>query len=155
MRTNLKQTITKVVTSFTLPATLLVALCATPIEAAPRKPVKAQANVGLRADGRIVAVNGVRVSSEAALRNRIKMSGGNAKITVARNGRLQTFSAPAPQANQRAASRTSGGFGIINPALMVMTSQGVMHRDAAARLGLPGTPISGTPEWPHEHPRSR
>ena len=34
----------------------------------------------------------------------------------------------------------------MNPNLMVMTSQGVMHKEAADRLGLAGTPIHGTPD---------
>src|SRR5205085_2082532 len=38
-----------------------------------------------------------------------------------------------------------GKGGWMNPALMVQTSQGVMHRDAAARLGLEGTPLPTSP----------
>jgi hypothetical protein len=42
--------------------------------------------------------------------------------------------------------------GIMNPDLMVMTELGVMHRDAAARLGLEGSPISGAPPLPNTWP---
>jgi len=40
--------------------------------------------------------------------------------------------------------------GWMNPSQMVQTSQGVMHRDAAARLGLPGTPIPSG-DWRRRH----
>lgn len=97
-------------------------------------------HMGLRAGDQIIAVNGRRVSTEAAFMNRLMMTRSStqaASIAVSRNGRLQILNVP-----------SSLGSGFMNPDLMVMTSQGVMHRDAAARLGLAGTPITGSPEGP-------
>jgi hypothetical protein len=113
------------------------------------------ANLGVRFGDQIVAVNGRRVAAEAAFLNRLTMAkrgSASVTLTIARNGRLRTLNVPAISAAPRS-TRSGGGFGggFMNPDLMVMTSQGVMHRDAAERLGLPGTPITGTPEWP-EHP---
>ena len=113
------------------------------------------ANLGVRFGDQIVAVNGRRVAAEAAFLNRLTMAkrgSASVTLTIARNGRLQTVNVPAITAAPRS-TRSAGGFGggFMNPDLMVMTSQGVMHRDAAERLGLPGTPITGTPEWP-QHP---
>jgi S1-C subfamily serine protease len=90
--------------------------------------------LGLRVGDRIVAVNGRRVSSEAAFMNRLATAprGKQApSIVIVRNNKTQTLS-------------TSGGW--MSPSQMVLTSQGAMHKDAAARLGLPGTPIEGTEE---------
>jgi predicted metalloprotease with PDZ domain len=109
--------------------------------AAPTGPL------GLLAGDQIVAVNGRRVSTEAAFMNRLTGTRNGTQatsITVARNGRLQVMNAPPPPAGGRmspslAGSPSSGGF--LNPNQMVRTSQGVMHRDAAARLGLPSTPF--------------
>jgi len=94
--------------------------------------------LGLQVGDRIVAVNGRRVSTEAAFVNRLKIASGNQSptIIVARNNQLQTLSVRARQ--------STGGW--MNPDLMVLTSQGVMHVEAAERLGLPGTPIHGTEE---------
>jgi hypothetical protein len=110
------------------------------------------ANLGVRFGDQIVAVNGRRVAAEAAFLNRLTMAkrgSPSVTITVVRNGRLQNLKVPvmipAPRSNRM--SR-----GIMDPSQMVKTSQGVMHRDAAERLGLPGTPITGTPEWP-DHPQ--
>jgi len=85
------------------------------------------AALGLRAGDEIVAVEGRRVATEAAFMNRLAAAnnGGAPTVAFVRGGRLQVVS-PA---------------GWMNPSQMVQTSQGVMHRDAAARLGLPGTPI--------------
>lgn len=93
--------------------------------------------LGLRVGDRIVAVNGRRVSTEVAFMNRLATAprGKQApSIVVVRNNRLQTLS-------------TSTGW--LNPDLVVLTSQGAMHKDAAERLGLPGTPIEGTEERSH------
>jgi ribosomal protein S8 len=62
------------------------------------------------------------------------------------SGGVSTTTTSRTTASTSAVVARSAGYGIMNPALMVMTSQGIMHRDAAARLGLPGTPISGAPE---------
>lgn len=110
-------------------------------------------NLGLRAGDQIIAVNGRRVATEAAFMNRLTLSKSGARgvtISVVRNSRIQILTVPAG-GGTFTGTTTAGGF--MNPALMVMTSQGVMHRDTAARLGLPGTPITGTPEWP-EHPQT-
>jgi hypothetical protein len=82
----------------------------------------------------ITSVNGRRVDTEAAFMAQLMKSNGSATLTVLRGGRVQTLGV-------RPVAR-----GIINPADIVMTSQGAMHKDAARRLGLSGTPISGTPE---------
>jgi len=112
------------------------------------------ANLGVRFGDQIVAVNGRRVAAEAAFLNRLAMAkrgSASVTLTIARNGRLQNLNVPVTTAP--VSTRSAGGFGggFMNPDLMVMTSQGVMHRDAAERLGLPGTPITGSQEWP-EHP---
>ncbi len=103
-------------------------------------------DVGLRSGDQIVAVNSRRVSTEAALMNRLSSSGRQGtSITIARNGSLYFLNAP-PFVNPAPAPSGEGAF--VNLSFMVMTSQGAMHRDAAARLGLSGTPISGSPEGP-------
>jgi membrane-associated protease RseP (regulator of RpoE activity) len=110
---------------------------------------------GLRVGDRITAVNGQRVATEAAFLNRLAMSGGAATIVVIRNGTVQTLGTPPARATSTtttaAAARVPAprGFaasGLINPSQMVITSQGVMHKDLAARLGLPGIPFTGSPE---------
>jgi len=171
MRAKLINTITNVTASVAVP--LLLALSVATAQAAPRQFQSSSAaqlglslgtsqgglfvrsagmtNLGLRVGDQIVAVNGRRVSTEAAFMNRLTASktGQGATISVVRNGRIQILTVPAMGGGQGTFSRTaSAGGGFMNPAFMVMTSQGVMHRDVAARLGLPGTPITGTPEWP-------
>jgi ribosomal protein S8 len=98
----------------------------------------------LRTGDVIVAVNGHWVASEAAFVNLLtqaKGSGHGVNITLVRNGTSQVVSAVPPS---RSLPNRSG---FLNPDLIVMTSQGAMHRDAAARRGLPvTTPITGTPE---------
>lgn len=88
----------------------------------------------LRVADEITAVNGRRVETEAAFTVGMARSNGAATIMVRRNGRVQAIKVGA------------GSNGKLNPSFMVMTSQGVMHRDAAIRLGLVGTPIHGTQE---------
>jgi len=97
--------------------------------------------LGLQVGDRIVAVNGRRVSTEAAFVNRLGIANGNQgpSIVIARNNQLQTLNVRARQ--------NSGGW--LNPDRMVITSQGAMHVEAAERLGLPGTPFPGTEERSH------
>lgn len=152
--------IRSLIANVTIPVALLLVLIATSAQADPHGAKAKNASnlrtfhgrlivvgvtpsyghIGLRAGDQIVAVNGRRVSTEAAFMNRLTMprSGTQAtSIMVARNGTVQLLNVP-----------TLLGGGIINPNLMVMTSQGVMHKDTAARLGLVGTPITGSPEGP-------
>jgi hypothetical protein len=49
--------------------------------------------------------------------------------------------APRPERPTAAVKRPSRAPAWLNQSQMVITSQGVMHRSAAARLGLPGTPL--------------
>jgi len=146
--------IRNLIANVAIPLALLLAMIATTVQAAPRgqKPASAsslglslitvhdrlmvvkvtapQGPNGLRAGDQIVAVNRRRVATEAAFMNRLTMTNSATpatSISVARNGKVQIMTAP--------------GAGWMNPALMVYTSQGVMHRDAAARLGLAGTPF--------------
>lgn len=152
--------IRSLVAKVTIPVALLLVLIATSAQADPHGQKAKNApnlrpfhgrlmvvgvtpsygHLGLRAADQIAAVNGRRVSTEAAFLNRLTMTKNGtqaASIAVVRNGRFQILNVPIP---------LGGGF--MNPNLMVMTSQGVMHRDAAARLGLIGTPITGSPEGP-------
>ena len=105
------------------------------------------AQLGVRAGDQIVAVNGQRVSAEAAFLNRLAMArrgSSTVTLTVARNGGLFQMNVPALVTIARAdstATASARGAGWMNPDLMVRTSQGVMHRDAAARLGLPSEPF--------------
>ncbi len=96
---------------------------------------------GLRFADHITAINGRRVETEAAFLNHLALSRGSV-ITVVRNGRVQTLNA----SPTTSITTTRPGGGIINPSDFVRTSRGVMHKDAARRLGLSGTPIDGTPE---------
>lgn len=107
------------------------------------------ANLGLRIGDQVTAVGGRRVSTPVAFWNRISSS-PSTTVMVLRNGRSKSLAVgqPAPAASGLAAHRTlpavqatSGQNGWANLSLLVMTSQGVMHRDAAARLGLAGTPL--------------
>jgi hypothetical protein len=103
---------------------------------------------GVRAGDQIVAVNGRKVSSEAAFMNRLSAK-STPSLVIARNNRLHNLNVSAPQIAARVGASPAGrgrGGGFMNPDLMVMTSQGVMHKEAAERLGLPGTPIEGSPE---------
>jgi predicted metalloprotease with PDZ domain len=142
------------VANVAIPLALLLEMIATTVQAAPRGQQSARASSlgltlitvherlmvvkvtalqgpnGLRAGDQIVAVNRRRVATQAAFMNRLTMTNGGTpttSISVARNGKVQIMNVP--------------GAGWINPALMVRTSQGVMHKDAAARLGLAGTPF--------------
>jgi len=105
----------------------------------------------LRVADLITAVNGRRVQTPAALLNRLAATGNSGTLTIVRNGQREIVSAgtPAdPKVNSGSPARrpVAPGGGFINPSQMVITSQGVMHKAAAARLGLSGTPFSGAPE---------
>ena len=108
--------------------------------------------LGLRAGDQIVAVNGRRVSTEAAFMSRLAIETKTPNLVIARNNRLQTVglgtqvSAGATVSTRGSVSPAARGGGFMNPDLMVMTSQGVMNKEAAKRLGLEGTPINGSPE---------
>jgi hypothetical protein len=103
----------------------------------------------LRVADQITAVNGHRVATTPALLNRLAATGNSGKLTIVRNGRRETVTAGttsnAPPTNATRGPVSPRG-GLINPSQMVITSQGVMHKAAAARLGLSGTPYSGAPE---------
>jgi hypothetical protein len=107
------------------------------------------ATAGLRAGDEIVAVNGRRVASERAFVGRMTSSGNaGANIVVARNGQTLnissgvTASARGGQAAKGTATARGGGW--LNPNNMVITSDGrIMHKAAAARLGLSGRPLEG------------
>jgi predicted metalloprotease with PDZ domain len=106
------------------------------------------ASAGFRVGDLVVAVNGQRVSTPRAFWARIAANqGGN--VAVYRSGGLQMLTLQAAASGQtaaagRAAPTTRSG-GILNISQMVLTSQGIMHREAAIRLGLPYTPIPGAP----------
>jgi len=105
--------------------------------------------LGLQAGDQIVAVNGGRVATEVAFNNRLKAGqrGGKLTITVIRNGKLQTTNSVPPLSTAAAGqsgTHTAANTGWMNASLMVKTSQGVMHRDAAARLGLTGEPLGAS-----------
>jgi hypothetical protein len=114
-----------------------LALVATPFGLFVRD-VSSTPYAGMQIGDRIAAVNGHRVNTEAAFLNHLARSGFTASIMVARNGKLGVLNSPTPSI-----SRPAGG-GFINPADLVVTSQGVMHKDVARRLGLSGTPVVGT-----------
>jgi ribosomal protein S8 len=103
----------------------------------------------LKTGDMIVAVNGQSVNTEASFMNlltRARAERRGVNITVSRNGITQV--AHVAPANRTTANRSIpvSASGIMNPDLMVMTSRGVMHRDAARRVGLEGTPVTGTPD---------
>jgi PDZ domain len=105
----------------------------------------------LRVADLITAVNGRRVETPAALLNRLAATGNSGTLTIIRNGQreiVRAGTAAAPQVNSPTAGRrvVPPGGGFINPSQMVITSQGVMHKAAAARLGLAGTPFGGAAE---------
>jgi predicted metalloprotease with PDZ domain len=107
------------------------------------------AYANLRVGDRITAVNGQRVATEAAFLNRLAVTGSGATIMVIRNGSVQTLTILSPRPSglpRRGPAVASSAGGLINPSQMVITSQGVMHKDVAARLGLPGVPFTGSPE---------
>src|SRR5262245_227158 len=99
---------------------------------APNSPL------GLKAGDQIVAVNGRRVATETAFVNRLSQA---TNIAIVRDGRTQIIGAPVVARTNPNQAGVPSSVGWMNPALMVRTSQGVMHRDAAARLGLAGTPL--------------
>jgi hypothetical protein len=151
---------------------LVMALIATTAQAAPRGPVSQgaaglgvvlgnaqgrlvvvrltapQTLIGLRAGDQIIAVDGHQVSTEAAFMQRLsaaRPSVSGTTVTLTRNGVRQNVNVTAAPGRPTSRVHISG---FADPTQLVLTSQGVMHRETAARLGLPGVPISGTPEWP-------
>ena len=71
------------------------------------------------------------------------------RMTLVRSGRRQAINMPVPSSGRSINSRragNTGGYGWMNPNLMVMTSQGLMHRERAERLGIPYWPYTGSPE---------
>ena len=71
------------------------------------------------------------------------------RMTFVRNGRLQTMSVTVPSSGRSmnpSRATNTGRSSWINPDLMVVTSQGVMHRSRAERLGLPYTLFIGSRE---------
>ncbi len=112
-------------------------------------------HIGLRNGDQIIAVNGQRVSTEAAFRKRLSMTRNgprDVRITINRNQLRDVLSVPASPGNgprNRSQANNASRSGFINPDLLVVTSQGVMHRETAERLGLPYTPFVGSPEYPN------
>jgi len=107
------------------------------------------AQFGLQAGDQIVAVNGRRVATERALVGRLSASTatGGATIVVARGGNTHQITATAATGGTSglaAQNSVQRGGGFLNPANMVITSDGrIMHKAVAARLGLESRPLSG------------
>jgi hypothetical protein len=134
------------------PTNLGVTLANTPQGLFVADVTSASPFAGLRMADRITAVNGRRVPTSTAFLNRLAATRFSGHITVIRDGQRQTLavggvadpSAAALAATAPANAITNTRSSVVNPANLVITSQGVMHRDAAARLGLSGTPFPTT-----------
>jgi ribosomal protein S8 len=153
--------------TFAIPMAMVVLTTATQLGAASRGPrassvglvltklndrlivIDAAAQTGFASWDQIVAVNGRRVSTETAFMSRLAANNG-ATILVNRNGNHLTMNLAAGGASGATSSSASvsKSSGFLNPALLVRTPQGVMHIETARRLGLPGTPIHGSPPGP-------